>query len=263
MRIFVSTGDYLDRMTNADANQSLGSRVWPAGWHVRHVAETGSTNADMVAAARAGAPHHSVLVADFQSQGRGRLDRRWDAPPGANLLTSLLFRLDHGISRPLAQYTHLIGLAARAACASLAGVSIDMKWPNDLLVSERKLAGILAQGANDFVVVGIGLNVGWAPEEGASLRTVSHDDTITPLDVLSRMLVEIDVLELLTVNELHHRYVDSLATIGREVRIQLIGDRVVEGRATDVDDDGRLMVLDACAITHRIEVGDVIHLRRA
>ena len=257
----MSTGDYLDRMTDADANQSLGPREWPPGWHVRHVAETGSTNADMVIAAREGAAHHSVLLTDFQSEGRGRLDRRWDAPPGANLLTSLLFRPSRTPDRPLQQYTHMVGLAAREACATLAKVAVDMKWPNDLLFNDHKLAGILAQSGDDFVIVGIGLNVAWAPDEAVCLGDIAHDVDIATLDVLERMLVEIDRLESLTVDSLHRQYVESLATIGREVRVHLIDDAFVEGRATEVDTDGRLVVLDACAITHRFEVGDVIHLR--
>ena len=77
-----------------------------------------------------------------------------------------------------------------------------------------------------------------------------------------RMLVEIDRLEALSVVDLHREYVSSLSTIGREVRIERIDGAFVEGRAVDVDDDGRLVVLDTCAVTHRIEVGDVIHLRR-
>jgi BirA family biotin operon repressor/biotin-[acetyl-CoA-carboxylase] ligase len=249
-------------MTDADANQSLGGRVPPSDWQVRRVAETGSTNADMVAAAQGGAPHHSVLVADFQSQGRGRLDRQWEAAPGANLLTSLLFRPHRAPDRPIQQYTHIVGLAARAACATLANIAVDMKWPNDLLVGDRKLAGILAQGGDGFIVVGIGLNVAWSPLDAICLRDASGNAGLEPLDVLMRMLVEIDRLEALSVVDLHREYVSSLSTIGREVRIERIDGAFVEGRAVDVDDDGRLVVLDTCAVTHRIEVGDVIHLRR-
>ena len=249
-------------MTDADANQSLGGRVPPSGWRVRRVAETGSTNADMVVAARGSAPHHSVLVADFQSQGRGRLDRQWEAAPGANLLTSLLFRPHLAPDRPIQQYTHMVGLAARTSCTALAGIAVDMKWPNDLLVDDRKLAGILAQGGDDFVVVGIGVNVAWSPDGAVCLREASGNGTLEPLDVLMRMLVEIDRLEGLSVADLHREYVSSLSTIGREVRIERIDGTFLEGRALDVDDDGRLVVLDSCAVTHRVEVGDVIHLRR-
>lgn len=249
-------------MTDADANQSLGGRVPPTGWQVRRVAETGSTNADMVVAAQGGAPHHSVLVADFQSRGRGRLDRQWEAAPGANLLTSLLFRPHLAPDRPMQQYTHMVGLAARAASRALADIVVDMKWPNDLLVDDRKLAGILAQGSDDFVVVGIGINVAWSPEGAVCLRDVSGTGTIEPLDVLMRMLVEIDRLEALSVADMHREYVASLSTIGREVRIERVDGTFLEGRALDVQADGRLVVVDSCAVTHRVDVGDVTHLRR-
>jgi len=249
-------------MDDANANHSLGSRFWPTGWHVHHVAETGSTNADMVIAAGQGAPHHSVLVTDFQLAGRGRLDRQWDAEPGANLLTSVLFRPQQLPERPIQQYTHMVGLAARKACIALCGVEVEMKWPNDLLIGEQKLAGILAQNGADYVVVGIGLNVRWAPQGATSLRDASGNNEAAPLDVLAQMLIELDRLEFLDASQLHHAYVEALSTIGRAVRIELATGDFLEGRAMDVDVDGRLVVLDECAITHRIEVGDVIHLRR-
>ncbi len=86
---------------------------WPAGWNVSHVPVTGSTNDDLLAAAAAGAPDRSVLVADHQTAGRGRLDRRWDAPPGVNLLVSILFRT---VPSPPSTLTQRVGLAAIDAC---------------------------------------------------------------------------------------------------------------------------------------------------
>ena len=79
-------------MGNTKANQSTSCEQWPNGWWVTRVAETGSTNSDLVALAGEGAKHHSVLMADFQSAGKGRLDRTWVAEPGTNLLVSLLFQ---------------------------------------------------------------------------------------------------------------------------------------------------------------------------
>src|SRR5688500_1219701 len=96
IRILVSTGVIVAGMSSADASRPAGEpgtpRVWPSGWAVEVVEETGSTNDDLLAAALAGAPNHSVLAARHQTAGRGRLDRRWEAPPGANLLVSLLIR---------------------------------------------------------------------------------------------------------------------------------------------------------------------------
>ncbi len=241
-------------MADTDANSPRGS--WPAGWTVTHVTETGSTNADLLTSARSGAPHHSVLVADYQTAGKGRLERTWEAPPGANLLVSLLFR--SRTARPMHQFTHIVGLAARTACTTVFGVTPEMKWPNDLLLGNAKVAGILAQGGVDFVVVGIGVNIGWAPEGAARLAPT---DDVGPLDLLRAMLIEIERLESLSVGELRDEYVRHLSTIGRRVRIEMIDGRSLEGEAFSVDDDARLEVRLDDGNVLRVEVGDVIHLR--
>jgi BirA family transcriptional regulator, biotin operon repressor / biotin---[acetyl-CoA-carboxylase] ligase len=227
---------------------------WPAGWTVEWVAETGSTNDDLLAAGRAGAPDRSVRAADHQTAGRGRLDRRWDAPPGANLLVSLLLR---DVPEHPHHVTQRVALAAVRACRDLAGVDAVLKWPNDVLLGDgRKLAGVLAQLGEDageaFVVVGIGLNVGWAPEGAASL-----DGAVSPRRLLRGLLEAFDALPA----DIEPTYRSQLATIGQQVRVELPGDAVVVGRAVDVEADGRLVVLDDCAMTHRIDAGDVVHLR--
>ena len=228
---------------------------WPPGWHVEVVDETGSTNDDLVAAAGRGAPDRTVLAAGHQTAGRGRLDRRWDAPPGANLLVSLLLR---DVPAHIHQVTQRVALAAREAVAVVGGVEAELKWPNDLLVGGSKLAGVLAQAGGvaagrrpEFVVVGIGLNVGWAPEGAARLG-----EGVDPLDVLSQLLRSYDALPA----DVTERYRSTLATIGQRVRVER-PDGFVDGRALDVEPDGRLVVVDDCAITHRIDTGDVIHLR--
>src|SRR3954467_10569212 len=120
----------------------MPSSTWPPGWNVTWVAETGSTNADLVAAAMADAPDRTVLATDHQTAGRGRLDRRWDAPPGSNLLVSMLLRHVPDDPHVLSQR---VALAAVAACRREADVQVTIKWPNDLLLDGAKLAGILAQ----------------------------------------------------------------------------------------------------------------------
>jgi len=214
------------------------------------VAVTGSTNADLLADAAA-RPDRSVLFADHQTAGKGRLDRRWDAPPGVNLLVSILF---HDVPTHPSELTRRIALAAATASRELAGVDVRLKWPNDLLVDERKLAGILAErAASGDVVVGLGLNVGWAPDGAARLG-----DDLAPRDVLRALLVAYDRLPA----DISDDYRAALGTLGRRVRIEL-PNGVVEGTATDVEADGRLVVLDACAVTHRFSAGDVVHLRPA
>jgi len=231
------------------------SQDWPAGWQVEWVAETGSTNADLLAAGAAGAPDRTVRAADHQTAGRGRLDRRWEAPPGANLLVSILLR-------DLPDHPHVVtqrvALAAALASRRVAGSEVSLKWPNDLLLGGAKLAGILAQSATSavgpFVVVGLGLNVGWAPPDAARLG-----EAIDPRALLRALLEAFDELP----DDINGLYRESLATIGQLVRVELPGGRFLTGRALDVEADGRLVVLDDCAVTHRIDTGDVVHLRPA
>ena len=228
---------------------------WPAGWHVRWVSETGSTNADLLVAGAAGAPDRTVLAADHQTAGRGRLDRRWEAPPGANLLVSILLR---DVPAQAHLLTQRVALAAVLACHTAAGVEVMLKWPNDLLLDGAKLAGILAQGGastdGPFVVVGLGLNVGWAPPDAARLG-----DRTNPRALLRALLESFDGLPV----DITGPYRANLSTIGQLVRVELPGGKFVTGRALDVEPDGRLAVLDDCAVTHRIDTGDVVHLRPA
>ncbi len=246
-------------MATTDANSP--ERRWPTGWNVRHVRETGSTNSDLVELARAGAAHHSVIVTDHQTAGRGRLDRKWEAPSGVNLLVSFLFRPSS--TRPLHDYTHIVGLAARDASNTVFGVRPDLKWPNDLLIDDRKVAGILAQGGAEFIVVGIGVNVGWAPEGAARLgdHLRGSGTELGPLDLLRAMLGEVERFESLSSAELRSSYESQLSTIGRRVRVELTNGTIVEGSATGVDDEARLIVRIDSGETIAVDVGDVIHLR--
>lgn len=237
-----------------------------AGWSVRHVAETGSTNDDLYEAARAGAPDRSALVADFQNAGHGRLDRRWEAPPGTNLLVSLLFR---DVPADPHELTRLVALAAADAVLEVAGVVVALKWPNDVLTgdAERKLGGILATagpiaaGRPAFVVVGLGLNVNWHPEGAASIASESGDRRHDVASVLTALLRAVDRWLAVTPDHRRDAYRSRLATLRRDVRVELPSNETIEGRAIDVDDEGRLVVLDRCGLTHHFAVGDVVHVR--
>ena len=192
----------------------------PPGWAVIRLAETGSTNDDLLSLARDGAAAGTVLVADHQTAGRGRLDRRWEAPPGANLLASLLFRPVDGAPY---RCTWIVALAAREACREVAGTEPDLKWPNDLLVGGRKLAGILAESSHGAVVVGIGVNVGWAPDGATCLDAESPAAQVRPMDLLGTMLPVIDRLMACDPAELARKYRAALATIGMDVRVERAG----------------------------------------
>lgn len=206
-----------------------------------------------------------MLRADFQSAGRGRLDRTWEAPRGVNLLVSFLFR---DVPARLHAVTQVVALAAVQVARDECGVEVDMKWPNDLLVAGEKVAGILAQaapadaaGGIPFVVVGIGCNIAWAPEGATSLSAHDGYRPIDPHRFLLAMLPHIDRLFGLNDDELHREYLARLATVGSRVRAQMPGDVDIVGRALDVELDGRLVVLDECGVTHRIDTADVVHLR--
>lgn len=221
---------------------------WPPGWHVSVVDETGSTNADLLLAAASGAPDRTVLVARHQTTGRGRLERRWEAPTGLNLLVSILFR---DVPTQPHMLTQRVALAALVACDRVGGVKPTLKWPNDLVIDGMKLAGILAQAERDVVVVGLGLNVGWAPVGAIRLGA-----GIDPLRVLREVLVAYDELP----TDPWSQYREHMGTIGRRVRVEL-PSATVSGRALNVEHDGRLLVVDDAGVKHRFDVGDVVHMR--
>lgn len=205
---------------------------------VRRFAEVDSTNRVAVDLVRAGAPDGVVVVADHQTAGRGRRGRTWESRPGTALLVSAVLRPAPAL------VTLAAGVAAAEACEETAGAGVALKWPNDLLAEDgRKLGGILTELVEGVAVVGLGVNLTWAPP-GAACLEVDRDRLLAAwLDALGRPG---DVLA---------RYRRRCMTLGRSVRVE--GPRsTVEGVATDVDDEGRLVV-DG----RKIDVGDVVHLQ--
>lgn len=228
-------------------------------WNLQIVEETGSTNTDLLAAAAAGAPDRTVLRALHQTAGRGRLGRVWEAPPGANLLVSFLFR--SGLDHPH-RLTHRVAVAAAIASERVAGVrGVGLKWPNDLLLGGEKLGGILTQvggsgGRVDYVVPGLGLNVRWAPPGAACLGP-----DVDPAAVLDALLVALDELG----DDHDAEYRRRLVTIGQRVRVELMTGELL-GTAVDVLEDGRLVVRPDGAAADgsdlvAVDTGDVVHLR--
>jgi BirA family biotin operon repressor/biotin-[acetyl-CoA-carboxylase] ligase len=251
---------------------------------VRGVGETGSTNADVLALAAGGHAEGLVLVADHQTAGRGRLDRRWAAPPGSSLLLSVLTRpQDHGLGPDdLHLIPTAVGVAVAEAVAAITGdvVAARLKWPNDLVVAAaapgggavRKLGGILAEAAGPALVVGVGVNVNWP-----AVLPVDLEHTATALNHLTGAPVDRARLLVGTLRRLDHwyaelvtapgratlvgRYRELSATIGHRVRVELGGETVV-GDAIDVTAEGHLLVVDECPDRPReIVAGDVVQLR--
>jgi BirA family biotin operon repressor/biotin-[acetyl-CoA-carboxylase] ligase len=227
---------------------------------VRLLAETGSTMTVVADLAESGAPEGLVVSADFQTSGRGRLDRRWDARPGDGLLVSVLLRPAGLPAERQGLVPSAVALAAGDACRTVAGVRPEVKWPNDLLAAGGgKLAGILAVGTSGGVVVGMGLNVHGGPPGAAFL------DDLAGRRVERAALLEawLRALDRLVDDwaEVADRYSRECATVGREVSVELAAGRILTGRATGVDDRGRLLVGAADGSTVALAVGDVTHLR--
>ena len=208
------------------------------------------------------------MVADHQTAGRGRLGRTWEAPPGSSLLMTVLLRPALDAAR-LHLATMAVALAAADACVEVACFAPGLKWPNDLVVGDRKLAGILAEAGFEgnvpqWVVVGIGVNVNWPEELPPELSGIAVAANHVAGRAVDRELLLAQLLERLAG---HYSSLDSVAadyrrrcaTIGREVRVELPGE-MLRGRAIDVDDAGRL-VIDTGADVQVVTVGDVVHVR--
>ncbi|MEV5309900.1 biotin--[acetyl-CoA-carboxylase] ligase [Streptomyces sp. NPDC052610] len=248
---------------------------------VEVVQHTGSTNSDLVARAASGeTPEGVVLVAEEQTSGRGRLDRRWTAPPRSGLFFSVLLRpADVPVTRwgwlPL-----LTGVAVATGLSRAAGVDTALKWPNDLLVTvageERKAGGILAERSGEHgVVVGVGINVTLRADElpvpqAASLALAGA--TVTDRDPLLRAMLR--SLEDWygrwraaggdpAACGLQETYAAGCATLGRVVRAELPGDRSITGEAVAVDGDGRLVIATKEGVQEPVGAGDIVHLRPA
>jgi BirA family transcriptional regulator, biotin operon repressor / biotin---[acetyl-CoA-carboxylase] ligase len=221
-------------------------------WLIHRVGTTGSTNDDLLAMAEAGAESRTVVVADHQLSGRGRLDRQWVDQPNAALLASLLIRTPtpHAVARQVA-------VAAARSCERFAPLEVRVKWPNDLVVDDVKLAGMLSQVGvsgrhTQFVVVGIGVNLRWAPPGATRLGDVDRDL------LLEALLTELDIVAA-TPDAGESQYRGRSATVGRMVRVELFNETVV-GRALAIDPDGHLVVETTTGV-RVISTGDVVHLR--
>ena len=242
---------------------------------VEIVSSTGSTNADLLAR---GGPEGQVLVAEEQTAGRGRMGRSWMSVPGASLTFSVLLR-PSSVPPALRGWLPLLtGVAVASALRKAAAVDATVKWPNDVLIGGRKVAGILAEQSSDgsAVVVGVGLNVA-TPEDSlpvsptglpaTSLLAEGADIAREPL--LAEILVRLERWYLPVQScpdplgtGLLAEYRWLCGTIGRRVRVELPVGRVLTGLAEDIDAGGRLLVrADEAASVTAVSAGDVIHLR--
>lgn len=227
---------------------------------VRFLPETDSTNIDAIRWASEGAPEGCLVVADYQSAGKGRLGRSWFAPAGASLLFSLILRprLDPSL-------LGLINLGASVAlCEALKEqrVSTSVKWPNDVTLGDRKLAGILSEHDGGVVCLGVGTNVNVVsfPDEIASSATslsLHEGREFDRLQILIDFLDRFDMLYRDLPGRVPREFRRWCGTLGAEVRVTL-SERTLEGRAVDIDSAGAL-IMESGEV---INAGDVVHLRQ-
>lgn len=234
------------------------------------VEETPSTNVLVADRARAGEPEGLVVVAEHQTAGRGRLDRVWETPPGTGLTFSVLLRPD----LPVTAWTWIPLLTGFALHAALADriPEVMLKWPNDVLVGEQKISGILVERVETddgpAAVIGIGLNVNQSeqelPSETATSLRVELGETFDRGDLLIQVLGSLRALQPLLEQPdvLRAAYVDVCSTVGRTVDVHLPGGDVVRGEVLDLDPHGAL-VLSTGDGTFTAHAGDVVHVRPA
>ncbi len=238
------------------------------GRHGEFYESIDSTNIRAVALAVAEAPHGTLVVANAQTAGKGRLGRSWQAPMGSSLLFSLVLRPD--IQLMHAQWTTMIcSLAAVRAIREVTGVRVFIKWPNDLTVNGKKLGGVLtelcARGSQlAYAVVGMGINVNLDPSLLGKIMTpatslmaeTGHE--VSRLDVLLALLRHVEAyLDLLDTGwQPHTDWQANLETINKTVSVGT-SEGVFTGVAVGVDEFGALLVQDVHGECRTFYVGDV------
>jgi BirA family transcriptional regulator, biotin operon repressor / biotin---[acetyl-CoA-carboxylase] ligase len=246
---------------------------------IRVVESTPSTNAALAERARTDPGDGIVLITELQTAGRGRLDRVWVAPPRAGITMSVLVR---PVDVPVARWPWiplLSGLAVAAAARQVAEVAAVLKWPNDVMVEDRKVAGLLVErldggegGGPAAAVIGIGLNVSTTREDlptpqatALVLESAATTDRATLVKAILRrldgLLTEWEAGLGVASGELRTAYVSACSTVGQDVRVELPGNQWVEGTATGIDETGRLLV-DTDSGPRAFGAGDVMHVRR-
>ncbi len=249
--------------------------------------ELPSTNKEANILAQHGAAHGTVVVAESQSGGYGRHGRVWFSPPGLNIYCSVIIR-GIGQTLSLSQWLSWVPLVSALAVAEatqqVAGVSLALKWPNDLLFHERKVGGILCEGmfpsSNDpVVVIGIGLNVNLPPESfPKALRPIAtslFEASQRPIDrnrLIAQLLLELEqwLGELRSHGSVRVRqaYTTRCTTLGRQVRVFFSDDQQINGTAEAISADGALQVRTLSPHPRSqplplidVRAADVFHLR--
>ena len=233
-------------------------------WRVSVVEVTGSTQGDLAELVKNNlAKSGDVLVTEYQSAGRGRLDRSFEAPLGSALLFSLYLEPRREKSEwsflPL-----LAGLVSTFALSQLdSRFTVELKWPNDLQISGKKLGGIIAQATEKGMILGIGINVGMSKEElPIDSATSLNIEGFSYLDRNSLIALILNTFEEIlgrweAGEDLRHLYRERSATLHQKIQAELPGGEKIFGSAEDISPAGELILEGG----ERITAGDIVHLR--
>ena len=236
--------------------------------------QTGSTNKDLLARSE-GLPEFFVLATDFQTAGKGRMDRTWEANAGSSVMASILLRPQFTQSSAIGWLSLLTALAITRAISDL-GLEPKIKWPNDVLIAEKKVSGILAEVATDLscVVIGFGINVNQSanqlPVDTATSLSIESAGAVDRDQLLATVIENIRSLYLelssaggdATVSGLRQAILELSATVGSQVSVEFPDGKKAFGLAKDIDETGRLVVTTQTE-TLSVSAGDVLHLRKA
>jgi BirA family transcriptional regulator, biotin operon repressor / biotin---[acetyl-CoA-carboxylase] ligase len=236
--------------------------------------ETGSTNQDLLALAQSkNHPEFFTLITEFQTAGRGRLNRTWQADPGSSVMASVLLRPSFKDHAGIGWLSLMMAEAIRIALADL-GIESKIKWPNDVLVNGLKISGVLAEANKDLsvVVVGFGINVNQnvqqLPTSFATSLVEAGSSSLDRDHLLAQTLANFKqlYLELMDAggdalaSDLRARIIASSATIGELVEVSFPDGTSAVGEAIGIDEGGRLQVKTSSK-TLTVSAGDVLHLR--
>jgi BirA family biotin operon repressor/biotin-[acetyl-CoA-carboxylase] ligase len=260
-------GRVMEALSAERIRAGLGT-LW-MGQTVVYLPETSSTNDEARRLAEAGTPEGTVVVTDYQTAGRGRLSRSWAAPKGCCLLLSLVFRPEVA-PHQLQRLTMICGLALATAIEEKTGLAVGLKWPNDVVFGEAKVAGILTEiGLSgrriDYVIVGMGLNVNLDPGQlpadlampATSLSQVlGRPVSRVPLLQAFLRQVEARYLALQAGQSPHDEWAQRLVTVGQMVKVSSSGQEY-SGVAEGVNADGALLVRLPDGRLQTVLAGDV------
>ena len=225
---------------------------------------TGSTQEDLYQLASSGsALPKTILASEYQSSGRGRLDRTFEAAPHSALTFSIY--IEPKIEKEEWSFlTLLAGLSVHEALHTLdPQVTVGVKWPNDLLIGDKKFVGMIAQATDKGVVLGIGINVGMTkeelPVENATSLAIEDFAELDRNVILAAIINHFEINLEMWENDQSFlaQYRSASVTLGKQVEVSLPGGEKLSSRAVDISNAGGLMLEDGSEVT----VGDVVHLR--